>query len=98
MLRKLLFVLVLALALPLFVVAQTAWTPEIQVKTRAIGAPRVSPDGRRVVYTVNEAVMSADKSEFVTQIWMASTDGRETYQITFGDKSSANPKWSPNGN
>ena len=97
MLRRFLFVLMLALPLPLFVTAQSMWTPEMQVKTRAIGTPRVSPDGRRVVYTVNEAVMTADKSEFVTQIWMASTDGRENYQVTFGDKSSANPKWSPDG-
>ena len=41
--------------------------------------------------------MTADKSEFVTQIWMASTDGKQNYQITFGDKSSTNPKWSPDG-
>src|SRR5215204_2896332 len=97
MLRKFLFVIIFALALPLFVTAQSAWTPEMQVKTRAIGTPRVSPDGRRVVYTVNEAVMTADKSEFVTQIWAATTDARENYQVTFGDKSSANPKWSPDG-
>src|SRR5436305_5247229 len=72
--------------------AQTTWTPEMQLKVKAVGAPRVSPDGRRVVYTVNEAVMTADRSEFVTQIWMATTDGKENYQITFGDKSSSNPK------
>src|SRR5687767_11696820 len=97
MLRKFLFVFAFALAMPLIVTAQSAWSPEMQVKTRAIGTPRVSPDGRRVVYTVNEAVMTADKSEFVTQIWAATADGRENYQITFGDKSSTNPKWSPDG-
>ncbi len=75
-----------------------AWSPEMQIKTRAVGSPRVSPDGMRVVYTVNEAVMTADKSEFLTQIWMATTDGKENYQVTFGDKSSSNPKWSPDGN
>lgn len=78
--------------------APTAWTPELQVKTRAVGAPRVSPDGKRVVYTISDAVMTADKSEFVTQIWLASTDGRENFQLTFNEKSSANPKWSPDGN
>ncbi len=78
--------------------AQANWTPEMQVKTKAVGAAQVSPDGRRVAYTVNEAVMTADKSEFVTQIWMANTDGREAFQVTFGDKSSSNPKWSPDGN
>src|SRR5512134_2043801 len=78
--------------------AQTVWSPEVQVKTRIVGGPRVSPDGKRVVYTVNDAVATADKSEFVTQIWMATADGRENYQITFADKSSTNPKWSPDGN
>jgi len=74
-----------------------SWTPEKQVKLRAVGSPRLSPDGRRVVYTINDAIMAADKSEFVTQIWIATVDGRENYQVTFGDKSSANPKWSPDG-
>lgn len=78
--------------------AQNAWTPEMQVKTRAVGTPRLSPDGRRVVYTINDAVMTADKSEFVTQIWLASIDGKDDFQVTFGDKSSTNPKWSPDGN
>jgi dipeptidyl aminopeptidase/acylaminoacyl peptidase len=74
-----------------------AWTPDMQVKTKAVAGPRISPDGKRLVYTVNEAVMTADKSEFVTQVWMATTDGKENYQVTFGDKSSTNPKWSPDG-
>src|SRR5215203_5923691 len=78
-------------------VSGQAWTPEMQVKLRAVGSPQLSPDGRRVVYTVNDAVMAADKSEFVTQIWMAAVDGKENYQLTFGDKSSSNPKWSPDG-
>ena len=78
--------------------APAAWTPELQMKVRTVGAPRVSPDGRRAVYTVSDAAMTPDRSEFVSQIWMATTDGRENYQITFGDKSSTNPKWSPDGN
>ena len=79
--------------------AQTSrWTPELQLKTRAVGTPRVSPDGKRVVYTVNDAMMAPDKSEFVTQLWLATTDGKENFQVTFNEKSSTNPKWSPEGN
>jgi dipeptidyl aminopeptidase/acylaminoacyl peptidase len=77
--------------------AQT-WEPELQLKLKAAGAPRVSPDGKRVVYTVNEAVMTADKSEFVTQIWLANIATKQNTQLTFGEKSSTNPKWSPDGN
>ena len=78
-------------------IAPTAWTPEWQMKVKTLGAPRVSPDGKRVAYTVVNEVIMADKSEFVTQIYLARTDGTDSFQITFGDKSSTNPKWSPDG-
>jgi dipeptidyl aminopeptidase/acylaminoacyl peptidase len=77
--------------------AQT-WDPELQLKVKAVGTPRVSPDGKKMVYTVNEAVMAPDKSEFVTQLWMANLDTKRNIQLTFGEKSSTNPKWSPDGN
>src|SRR5919112_630528 len=88
------------LALLLLASASTGqtWTPELQIKVRAVAAPRVSPDGRRVVYTVSDAVTTPDRSEYVSQIWMATSDGRENVQLTFADKSSTNPKWSPDGN
>ena len=76
----------------------TAWDPEMQLKVRSVGTPRVSPDGKRMVYTVSEAVTTPEKSEFVSQIWMANIAAKENVQITFGDKSSTNPKWSPDGN
>jgi len=94
---KLIFTVFLFLSTVTFANSQT-WTPEIQVKTRAVASPRISPDGKRVTYTVNDAVMTADKSEFVTQIWMAAVDGTGNYQLTFNEKSSTNPKWSPDGN
>ena len=84
----------------LFVVTANAqtWDPDLQLKVKAVGAPRVSPDGRKMVYTVNEAVMTPDKSEFVTQIWLADLNTKKNTQLTFGEKSSSNPKWSPDGN
>jgi dipeptidyl aminopeptidase/acylaminoacyl peptidase len=93
----------LATALTLIIIfaatatAQT-WDPEMHLKIKAMGTPRVSPDGKRMVYTVNEAVMTADKSEFVTQIWMANLATKQNTQLTFSEKSSTNPKWSPDGN
>src|SRR5690606_9529359 len=91
------FAVFLFLACCVCAAAAQTWTPEMQVRLRAVGSPDVSPDGRYVVYTVNDPVMTADKSEFVTQIWLATTDGRENRQITFGEKSSTNPKFSPDG-
>ncbi len=103
--RLLSFILTIALAVPALssgARSQTsnqpsAWTPELSMKVKAVGGVRVSPDGKRVVYTVNEAVMTAEKSEYLTQVWMANADGSDAYQMTFGDKSSANPDWSPDG-
>ncbi|MFL6256860.1 MAG: TolB family protein [Pyrinomonadaceae bacterium] len=78
--------------------APAAWTPELQLKVRGIASPRVSPDGRRVVYTVSDVVTTPERSEYVSQIWLAGVDGKESVQLTFADKSSTNPKWSPDGN
>lgn len=74
------------------------WSPELQVKLKAAGTPRVSPDGKRVVYTVSEAITTPDKSEYLTQIWLGTVATKQSVQLTFGDKSSTNPRWSPDGN
>ncbi len=99
--RHLIQITTTVLLLVLVANAQTnspaAWTPELQIKTRTVGSARVSPDGKRIVYTVVDVAMAPDKSEFVTQIWLATTDGKENSQITFNEKSSTNPKWSPDG-
>ena len=95
--KKLVILFLFVLSAAIFADAQT-WTAEMQVKSKIAGSPQVSPDGKRIVFTVNEAMMTADKSEFITQIWLANTDGTNAFQITFGEKSSTNPKWSPDGN
>lgn len=77
--------------------SSSGWTPELAMKVRNVGAIRVSPDGRKVVYTINQAVMSPDKSEFISQIWSANADGSDPLQLTFAEKSSENPQWSPDG-
>jgi dipeptidyl aminopeptidase/acylaminoacyl peptidase len=77
--------------------APAQWTPEEQMKVKGVGDVQVSPDGKHVVYTASEAVMTDDKSEFVSQIWMAASDGSGSFQFTFGEKSSAHPQWSPDG-
>ncbi|HZN05546.1 MAG TPA: S9 family peptidase [Pyrinomonadaceae bacterium] len=90
--------LVALLASTAFAQTTVEWSPEMQVKLKAVASPRVSPDGKRVVYAVNEAVMTADKSEYVNQLYLATIATKQSVQLTFGDKSSTNPKWSPDGN
>ena len=88
---------IILFSLPFICFAQSGWTPELEMKVNAVGAVRVSPDGKKVVYTVNSSVMTAEKSEFVSQIWVANSDGSEQVQLTYAEKSSENPQWSPDG-
>lgn len=74
-----------------------SWTPELMLKVRRVAHVRPSPDAKRVVYSVADAVMTEDRSEWVSQIWMANADGSDATQMTFAAKSSTNPIWSPDG-
>lgn len=75
--------------------AQKAWTPANMMPFKRLPSAVISPDGKRVAYTVSVPVMDSDKSEFLTHIWVASTDGTSNRQFTFGDKSCTNPQFSP---
>lgn len=68
---------------------------------KSIGTAQLSPDGKWVAYTVTNADFKQDA--FVTQVWLVEvgqggTVGKgRTIQLTRGDKSSTNPRWSPDG-
>src|SRR6185503_14180050 len=64
---------------------------------KSIGGAQISPDGKWVAYTVTAADFKQDA--FVTQIWLADVAGGKarTLQLTRGEKSSTNPRWSPDG-
>ena len=68
------------------------------MRVAAVGAPRISPDGSRVAYTVSEVKMEKDKEwKTVTQVWVVPIAGGKALQYTRGDKSSTAPDWSPDG-
>ena len=92
---KLLFTIILFL--PLFIIAQKNWSPEQSLKIKNITAVVPSPDATKVLYTVREAVMTDDRSEYINQVWLCNADGSNSIQLTKGDKNSSNPKWSPDG-
>src|SRR6266480_1367525 len=69
------------------------------LKVAGVGAPRISPDGARVAYTVSETKMEKDKEwKSATQVWVAPTNrSAKSRQYTRGDKSATAPEWSPDG-
>ncbi|MBI1358355.1 MAG: prolyl oligopeptidase family serine peptidase [Acidobacteria bacterium] len=86
----------LLLVLPLALLGQEKWTPELSMEVRTIGEALPSADGRWLVYTVTEAVMDDQTSEMRTQLHLASTDGRRRIQLTRGQSSASEPQFSPN--
>ncbi len=70
------------------------------MKVNAVSAPRISPDGSRVAYTVSEIKMEKDKEwKSVGQVWVVPTNrSAKSRQYTRGDKSATAPEWSPDGN
>lgn len=62
---------------------------------------QLSPDGRHVVYVVTTPDWEANR--YVSQLWLADVPdgehegGQLPRQLTFSDKSSRSPRWSPDG-
>ena len=82
-------------------VAQTAQRPmtflDVQ-QLRSVSGASVSPDGRRVLYTLS--VPDWKEARRTTDIYLVSVDGgvATTRQLTFTkDKNETSPKWGPDG-
>src|SRR5262245_63419345 len=60
---------------------------------KRVGSPEISPDGRRVAYTVRET--NWDDNTYDTQIWLADVTTGALQQLTTAKKSSQSPAWSP---
>jgi dipeptidyl aminopeptidase/acylaminoacyl peptidase len=73
------------------------WTPHDTLNIKRITSLDVSPDGRRLAFTVMQAVMTCEKSIFQSQVFLADPEGRQPIQLTVGEFSSFAPQWSPDG-
>src|SRR6476620_132731 len=87
---------VLLIGLCSFAAAQNrTYTVEDLLKVRRVGDPQVSPNGRRVAFTVGD--VNFDGNRVVNRIYTTSIDGGGMKQLTTGDRSSSAPRWSPDG-
>ena len=94
--RIVVFVPVLLLVLASLASAQTrTYTIEDLMKVRRVDNPRVSPDGRHVVFTIGDVNYDANRT--VTQIYVIPIEGGEMKRLTSADSSSSAPRWSPDG-
>jgi dipeptidyl aminopeptidase/acylaminoacyl peptidase len=73
------------------------WTPADSMKVRSVADVQPSPDGRRAVFTVTTALMTREKSELITHLWVGNADGSDARPFTSGDHSSTSPQWMPDG-
>src|SRR5215475_2731033 len=75
--------------------AYAQWTPELSMQVKAVTAPVPSPDGKLAAWTQTQAVMDGEKSEMLTQVFLAHADGTGRFQLTRGEKSANAPSFSP---
>lgn len=59
------------------------------------GDPNVSPDGKRIAYTLSKIDPETHKGQ--SNIWLCDIDGQHQRQLTHAGKSNGEPRWSPDG-
>lgn len=64
-------------------------------RSQRVGDPQISPDGRRIAYTIT----TVDKAENRTDsdIWVVPADGGEPRRLASSPKHDRHPRWSPDG-
>ena len=97
MISRLLIMSAAVLAAQGALAAPRGFTVEDLVRLERVGAPALSPDASRVVYTVRSTNMEKNKGN--TQLWMLDLrkPNPTPVRLTQGDASSTDPEWSPAG-
>jgi dipeptidyl aminopeptidase/acylaminoacyl peptidase len=60
-----------------------------------ISEPRISPDGRQVVYTLRETDFAADRGR--SDLWLVDAAGGDPRRLTSSEENDTAPDWSPDG-
>ena len=70
-------------------------TIEDLYRVQFLGTPRLSPDGKRVAYTVK--TIDERTQDYRSTIWVTAFDGGEARRFTMGTANTSSPSWSPDG-
>ena len=70
---------------------------ENMMTLRDISDVKVSPIGNWIVFTVREAIMDAETSDYRMHIHLVNIDGTNHVQLITGEESCYEPQWSPDG-
>src|SRR5262245_51181173 len=69
-------------------------TPELAIAARRPGDPQLSPDGKRLAFTVTRPPKGAAGGQ---EIWMLDVATRRHWRYTHSAKSDRMPRWAPDG-
>src|SRR5215813_2065096 len=83
------------LGAPLAAQSRRAMTVDDVLDLAQVSAPRISPDGQRVLYAKSDLAKWKDNKR-TTTIWIVGADGANNHQFLSSDKD-RNPAWSPDG-
>ena len=75
--------------------AKRAFTPADWYRLTTLSAPTLSPDGKRVAFTVTTVREAENKRH--SEVWVAGTGSGEPQRYTSPSTESSNPRWSPDG-
>jgi Tol biopolymer transport system component len=78
-------------------IAPASKTPTIDqsLEMFSVGAPKISPDGKHVIY--EQARTNWESNAFETDLWLANVATGERHLLTVAAKSSNSAEWSPDG-
>ncbi|WP_284350890.1 S9 family peptidase [Roseisolibacter agri] len=72
-----------------------AFTPTDVYRLTTVGNPAVSPDGRRVAFTVTTVKEAENRRH--NEVWMVPTAGGAPFRFTSPSTESSNPRFTPDG-
>ena len=72
------------------------WTPEISININQISDLNFS-NNDKIAMVIRGAHIEGEKSEYINQIWLSDTNIDDIKQFTYHEKSSAHPRFSPDG-